>query len=386
MTSIGNACRRAKWTACLSIGIGLLALAACGSPAAQPSGVAGSSAGSAAAGQPWDDVVAAAKKEGKLGLLGPTGDVLRQALIDPFQAKYGISVDYLGAGGPEVTPRVQKERAAGLFSWDAFMLGTDTLVSGLKPLGAIDPIQSALVLPEVKDPKYWRDGKLPLYDSEGTMLTVLRHAATYLYYNSDQVQESELASWRDLLNPKLKGKLLIGRDPRLSGYGRAVFQFLYMKDGLGPDFIRALAQQNPTILRDDHTSAQWLAQGKFPICICSDVEANQLMVAGVQAVKYAGIMKEGTHVTGAQFNLALANRAPHPNAAKVFINWLLSQEGSAAFSKTAGYPSTRADVPTDQMPAWSIPQPDDVDINTPAAVEIEKPLLVLLNEVLPSAN
>ncbi len=51
----------------------------------------------------------------------------------------------------------------------------------------------------------------------------------------------------------------------------------------------------------------------------------------------------------------LINRAPHPNAAKVYINWLLSKEGAAQFTRITGLPSMRADAPTDHLVPWRIP-------------------------------
>jgi ABC-type Fe3+ transport system substrate-binding protein len=50
------------------------------------------------------------------------------------------------------------------------------------------------------------------------------------------------------------------------------------------------------------------------------------------------------------------NRAPHPNAAKVFLNWLLGKEGQTAFAKAMGYVSRRVDVTTDHVPPYWVPQ------------------------------
>jgi ABC-type Fe3+ transport system substrate-binding protein len=65
--------------------------------------------------------------------------------------------------------------------------------------------------------------------------------------------------------------------------------------------------------------------------------------------------KEGVNLSSAFGSLALLNRAPHPNAAKVFINWLLSREGQTLFQKVISQPgdprnSRRLDVPKDHVP------------------------------------
>lgn len=52
----------------------------------------------------------------------------------------------------------------------------------------------------------------------------------------------------------------------------------------------------------------------------------------------------------------LVNRAPHPNAAMVFLNWLLTKEGQTAWSKGMGYVSRRLDVPTDHVESYWVPK------------------------------
>jgi len=56
-------------------------------------------------------------------------------------------------------------------------------------------------------------------------------------------------------------------------------------------------------------------------------------------------------------SLGLMNRAPHPNAAVVFINWLLTKEGQLVWSKAVNAVSRRVDVPTDHLPKYAIPNP-----------------------------
>src|SRR2546428_10555907 len=85
----------------------------------------------------WDKLAAAAKKEGRLNLAAPRGDQRRQALTETFEKKYGIQIEYSGFGGPELTPRVQRERQGGGFAWGIFIAGTSTLIRGLRPIGAL---------------------------------------------------------------------------------------------------------------------------------------------------------------------------------------------------------------------------------------------------------
>ncbi|HLY65796.1 MAG TPA: hypothetical protein VKU60_09705, partial [Chloroflexota bacterium] len=140
-----------------------LVLAACGG--AQP---AGSGSPVASSFPELDQLVAAAKREGALAVAGPQGAEVQQALSTAFTDRYGIKVDYLGVGGPELPPRVQRERGGGVYQWDTFIVGTTTLLQGLKPMGALDPIEPELVLPEVRDPSSWRGGAVPFSDKDHT--------------------------------------------------------------------------------------------------------------------------------------------------------------------------------------------------------------------------
>jgi len=181
---------RARLTLLLGPAFAMLLAVGCGGgtvPAgsASPAGGASKPAAGAQAGtDQWETVLAAAKREGTVTMFGPQGSTRQQALSAPFEKKYGIKVEYQGAGGPEVPPRVQKERGAGQYLWDVFLLGTSTGVLGLRPMGALDPIEPALILPEVKDPKQWRGGQLAFFDDQHIGLAVLRQSGQYFYANT----------------------------------------------------------------------------------------------------------------------------------------------------------------------------------------------------------
>jgi len=331
----------------------------------------------------WDRIVASAKKEGKVHLVGPRGDERRRALSETFTTKYGVEVEYLGTGGPDLPPRIQSERRAGVYFWDVIIAGSTTLLKSLKPAGVVEPLEPVLILPEVKDPKSWRGGELPFLDKDRTVLAVTRRAGQYLYVNTDQIKSDTVKNWRYLLRPELKGKILIGRDPRLAGYGQATFVFFFSHKELGPDFVRQLVKQDLRIMEDDRTAATWLAQGRYPICICSDLQTDRLIKEGLPLKAVEGRqLKEGTHVTSAFANLSLPNRPPHPNASKLYINWVLSKEGGTLLSKSTGDPSMRLDVPTEHVESWAIPHPEWPISNTEEALKAEEPTMVLLKEVM----
>ena len=112
----------------------------------------------------WDSTLAAAKKEGKVVVITDVTATLRDALTLEFQKKYGIPVELFGSAGREVPPRIAAERKAGQFLWDIYIHGSTTALEAMIPMGAFDPLETALILQDVKDPKTWRGGAIEFLD------------------------------------------------------------------------------------------------------------------------------------------------------------------------------------------------------------------------------
>jgi len=329
----------------------------------------------------WNETLNAAKKEGKVAVITDVTSAIRDALTIPFQEKYGITVDLFGALGREVPPRIAAERKAGRYLWDVFVHGTTTGLESMIPMGAFDPLEPALMVPDVKDPKSWRGG-MEFLDPNKLLLTMTPFQRGTIFFNPKLVTPKEFKSHKDLLNPKWKGKQVLD-DPRRAGPGQATFTFFYLHPDLGPDFIRALGKQQITIMKDFAQEVDAVGQGRYPVLIgTADFVATARAKQGVPiAIVDPRQLKEGTDVSPANGALALFNKAPHPNAAKIYINWLLSKEGQTVFARASGYVSARVDVPTDHAEAWRIPQPGAIKTYTKAAMQVKDKLMPLLHEV-----
>ena len=101
----------------------------------------------------WERALQAAKKEGKVSMVGPVGADRRDALTIAFEKKYGISVEYHADSGAGILPRLSAERKADRFLWDLVVTGTTTGLENLIPARVLDPLEPILILPEVKDLK-----------------------------------------------------------------------------------------------------------------------------------------------------------------------------------------------------------------------------------------
>src|SRR5687768_5530506 len=147
--------------------------------------------------QEWEKILAAGKKEGKVAVIGPVGADRRDVLVEPFQKKYGIAVEYFADRGSGLGPRLSAERGAGQYLWDASITGTTTGLITLLPGGMLDPMEPALVLPDVKDPKHWRGGALEFVDPGKRFLVMTPSQRGTLFVNPKVTNPQEIKSYKD---------------------------------------------------------------------------------------------------------------------------------------------------------------------------------------------
>lgn len=302
----------------------------------------------------WDKVLVGARREGKVVIYttlgGETTPILRKAFTD----KYGIAVEYIGGTGGEMAQKILTERKAGLYLVDLWQGGNTTLINSLKPAGVLDTLEPALILPEVKDASKWLGGRLEYVDREGTILPYLAYAAPPIAINTSLVKTEEMKSYKDLLNPRWKGKITI-QDPTSPGFGQNWFA-VALELGVGLDYMQELVRQEPAVIRDRRLQVEWLAQGKYPVAI-----AAQSDILGAFEKEGATLKKitllEGTNRSAGSGNISLIKQAPHPNAARSFLNWVLTAEAQTLHSKANLLPSARVDVSTEGLDPSNIIQP-----------------------------
>jgi iron(III) transport system substrate-binding protein len=160
--------------------------------------------------------------------------------------------------------------------------------------------------------------------------------------NTREVKREELRTVLDLLDPKWKGKISF-MDPTISGTGSNQAAQLYAQ--LGEDFIKRLfVDQKTTISRDRRQLTDGLARGTYPISFgAEEGELQRLRQEGLPIVAMYGLDNMRPSLSGGD-QVALFNNAPHPNAAKIFVNWMASKEGSEIFGIALGMVPTRNDT------------------------------------------
>ncbi|MBI2934491.1 MAG: extracellular solute-binding protein [Chloroflexi bacterium] len=346
---------------CLAAAWVISACAQPGAPAAikSPAGTAAPRTGWE---QEWADTLARAKIEGAVAISTTWKPEMTRAVGKAFSDKYGINVEFSLAGrGAEQVARVQAQQRAGLFVVDFFGGGSTTALNLLKPEGLLGPMEPMLVLPEIKDPKAWLGGELPFLDKEKQFMGLLAQKQIHIIYNTDLIKKGELAGYRDLLKPQYRGKITMN-DPSTSGAGASMMThlaFSIWNVEEAKDYLRQLIkEQRIVIQRDNRLAVETVARGKFAIGLGSD-QQNLSDFLSMGAPLDGVPLKEGYSVSAGSGGLAIPTRLAHPNAAKVFINWIMTKEGLQAFSQGAGTMSMRNDVAVQGINPLFIFQPGE---------------------------
>lgn len=315
----------------------------------------------------WEKTLDAAQKEGKVVLYG---DVLALAVREAapiFKKKYGITLEILAGTSGELAAKILQERRAGLYLADIFMPGMNTYFDSIKPAGVAAPIEPLLILPEVLDETAWYEGKFPWGAEDRRVIRLNYYPVHVIGYNTELVKPGEINSYYDLLNPKWKGKIVL-RDPTSAGAFAFVFTSIMHKI-LDWDFFGQLVKQEPEVLRDRRLMVDWIAKGKYPIGFLVHSETLLLYKKEGAPIEFA-IAKEGTYITGGNGYMVFVDKAPHPNASKIFINWFLSREGTTFVHKVVNRQSTRIDISTEGVDPLLIREPKQKYFI--AAQEVEK--------------
>jgi len=306
----------------------------------------------------WKKIVDAGKKEGQLSIyMGQWGPVIDAGV---FQKAFPeIKVVRTGGGPPQIMQQITAERRAGKYIADVIVEGINPNLTVFHANKMLDPIKPALVLPEVLDESKWWQGKHHYADPERQYVLRFVGSPQYgsIYYNTNLVKPGEIKSVWDFLNPKWKSKIG-ARDIRQPGPGNGAMRFFYYSPKIGADFIRRLfGQMDVALFRDTRQGVDWLANGKFAICFfCSADEVRKANAQGLPVDTF-GAMSEGAGLVSLYGTIVMPTNAPHPNAARVFINWFLSRDGQLALQRElnksglGGVDSLRIDIPKDDVTA-----------------------------------
>ena len=259
---------------------------------------------------PDPKIIEAAKKEGQLMWYNTLVQPHAQEVINRFMQKYPfVRATFTRGSATRVHTRLTTEARAGRYDWD--------VVSLTDPEGVLDLKQRQLITP-YKSPEREMFGE-DIKDKEGYW-TGYYALATGLVFNTKAVKQEEVPkTYEDLLLPKWKGgKISIDTegDQLLTG----------LREAWGKQkavaYLQRLAGQEPVRGRGNNARIELTAAGEFPLALAFTHTAEAIKQKG-SPIEWINLEPVVVQVD----SLMLGVRAPHPNTGKLFIDFLLSEEG-----------------------------------------------------------
>lgn len=271
-------------------------------------------------------LIAAAQKEGELTWYSVPAENIAKAVSDDFAKKYGIKVKFVRLTSSDLSTRYSAEAQSGSPAADLFVGSYTPFVKTAATSGWTTPLPSAGIpgYPNGFPDKY-------LLPADGT--AVIQVQPSGLSVNTKAGGDA-IKDWPDLLDPKWKGKIILV-DPRASA-AYVPFWNLIIKE-YGEDFLTKLKAQTPILAASSAPATQQLAAGEGAVVmpgvqsIVEDLKTKGAPVAYVQPPAS----------TGPEIVPGLSAKAAHPNAAKLFIHYLMSEEGNRILNSTPGSISPR---------------------------------------------
>jgi len=296
--------------------------------------------------QEWEKTLVAAKAEGQV-IVGTAPrvdqrDFLQKQWKQDFP-EIELSISIINTS--KFIPAIIAERQAGKYLWDIWNSGPNRNLVGAN---LVDPLQAELILPEVKDPAIWGGWDNGFYDIERKYDLALANDLESPYYNAKLVSPDVVKAQglKVMLDSAYKGKIVMF-DPRVTGPGEPYLPFLI--NVLGGDGLQKLfVDQEVVFVSNLNDAAQAIVRGKAVFAIAGRPQSDlaSYYKAGIPLdVRQIGNTPETAYLGTAGATVAVFNRRPHPNAARVFVNWIASRRIGELLSKATGYDSRRRDVP-----------------------------------------
>jgi len=291
----------------------------------------------------WDKIVEAARKEGKIVASIPPSAELRKGMELAFTRRYGIEAEFVPARGSAIIQRIVSEAKAGVHYFDVHIGGTESAVTALLPEKVIEPVEPYFILPEVKDPKQWWGGHLWVDKARQFIYAFVAYQTVSLWCNPNEYKPGEFQSFDDLLNPKLQNKIGLS-DPRTPGSGNSMWS--HMLSVKGEEYLKKLVAQKPLVARDLRLLGESLGKGKIAVTVGIGYSELLPFIKAGLPVAPLPYPREGLYTTGGYGHLMVIKNPPHPNATRVFVNWLLGRDGQEIFGRGMGVGSRRLDIQT----------------------------------------
>ncbi len=268
----------------------------------------------------WADVIENAKKEGKVMIYSSQDPVRLNEIAVKFKAKYGITMEIYRDVDANLIPKVEAEKSTGKGI-------ADVLAQAGAPWQSLRDSEGGWFVP-VAGPAFSAStfNRAANLSKSGSYFTSTAAILTFGW--NTKLFPKGLKDYTDLLDPSLAGGKIGVIDP---GGSAAITDFyLYLEEKYGASFIAKLAAQRPRIYVSSLPMKAAVASG--------EIAAGSFIPPPLEE-KLAGAPIDwglSDTVWGARFNTAVLKSAPHPNAAQLLSDYLVSEEAQTILAKASG--------------------------------------------------
>ena len=311
--------------------------------------------------QEWSKLIAAAKQEGSLGVAsGGAPSRQYRPVVDVFQKKFGIKVEVSTGNATTTINRVLAERKAGRYTVDIALISSRVNNQRLVPSESLVPLTPLLFHPEVVNTSNWYGGR-HWYADKFSKFTLIYHATKEdeyeAWYNTEKIKEEEVATLKkqtDFFHPRWKGKIQGQGMGDPSGIRQMIDS--YFEPDRGPEWVKTYLLDAGVTFSDDRRILEtWLVGGRFPLqAVATGTEEYIRLAKKGLPIKQIFLSKQVSLIRagGSGCCISVFANAPHPNAAKLFVNWFLSKEGQTlthTMIPSLDRASLRDDVPIGEV-------------------------------------
>jgi iron(III) transport system substrate-binding protein len=256
-----------------------------------------------------DDLVAKAQNERELSVYGTALVAQFEKFAEPFRRKYPfIKTQYSRTTGEALTSKILREVQARQLGADVILINNYTHRIFMKR-----QIITAYAPPNASN---FPSGFI---DKQGYWVGFYLVPYAITYNTKLVTQASAPKSFEDLLNPRWKGGISLEREEYL--VTQSHMQYLGRQKAI--EYFKKLAQQDLVLINGHSNQAMLLTAGEFPIIIYSDIARTEELKRKGAPIEW---VKAEPHIT-VLVSAAITREARHPAAARLFMNYLASDDG-----------------------------------------------------------
>jgi iron(III) transport system substrate-binding protein len=286
--------------------------------------------------QEWSKLIAAAKQESTVAIAsGGAPSRQYRPVMDAFTKKFGVNIEVSTGNATDTVNRLLAERKGGKYTVDVALISSRESNQRLLPSGSLVPLTPLLIHPEVVDMSAWYRGRHWYADKASSYVLIYHGSKEDQYeswYNTEKVKDADIATIKkqtDYFDPRWRGKIAGQGMGDPSGIRQMIDS--YFEPDRGQEWIRTYLLNAGVTFSDDRRILEtWLVGGRFPFYAVATgseeliaLAKKGLPIKQVFFPKQLGVIRAG----GSGCCISAFANAPHPNAAKLFINWFLSREG-----------------------------------------------------------